>query len=410
MILLACLCSRGLAAQQSYTSAQLLSDFDDLWRGLRDHYAYFDRKETDWNGVRELYRPRVARLSSRGEFVGLLEKVLDELYDPHTSLNTNLDTSFRLVPSGLDLWAEWIRGRAVITQVRAGFSAEQSGLRAGMEIVSINGMPINDAVRRHLPQSLRVINDEAKSWALLAVLAGTHNQRRVIQVKDRRGVTAVYALDLPLQTTVDNYRHIPKVEWRFIQRRVGYIRINDLIAPSMVARFDDALENLRTSRGVVLDLRDVPGGGNTDIAEPILGRFVSRPAGYQQVVPLTAPAYVKTVAPRRWTYEGPTVVLVGRWTGSMGEGMAIGLDGMKRATVVGTRMAGLNGGIFSMRLLNTGIGVNYAGEKMNHINGSPRENFVPPVLVDLLNPRPGSVEDPILEAGYQHLMKETERR
>jgi carboxyl-terminal processing protease len=43
------------------------------------------------------------------------------------------------------------------------------------------------------------------------------------------------------------------------------------------------------------------------------------------------------------------VVLVGRWTASMGEGMAIGLDAMKRATIVGTRMAGLNGAVFDLQ-------------------------------------------------------------
>ncbi len=89
--------------------------------------------------------------------------------------------------------------------------------------------------------------------------------------------------------------------------------------------------------------------------------------------------------------------------------MAIGLDGMKRATVVGTRMAGLNGGIFSMRLPNTGIGVNYAGERLNHVNGSPRENFVPPVFVDWTDRHLDHVRDPILETGYQHLLKQIGR-
>jgi len=103
------------------------------------------------------------------------------------------------------------------------------------------------------------------------------------------------------------------------------------------------------------------------------------------------------------------VVLVNHWTGSMGEGMAIGLDGMHRATVVGTQMAGLNGGIFNLQLPNTGIGVNYAGEKLNHINGKPRENFVPPVSVNLMEKRWEHTQDPILEAGYQRLHKLTPR-
>ncbi len=89
----------------------------------------------------------------------------------------------------------------------------------------------------------------------------------------------------------------------------------------------------------------------------------------------------------------------------MGEGIAIGLDGMKRATIVGTRMAGLNGGIFNTELPHTKIGVTYAGERLNHINGTPRENFVPPVLVNLLDTRLSRFNDPILEVGYEKLNK-----
>ena len=52
-LLLACLfCPTG--AQQSFSQEQFASDFDYLWSSLRDNYAYFDKKETDWNKVREI--------------------------------------------------------------------------------------------------------------------------------------------------------------------------------------------------------------------------------------------------------------------------------------------------------------------------------------------------------------------
>jgi hypothetical protein len=85
----------------------------------------------------------------------------------------------------------------------------------------------------------------------------------------------------------------------------------------------------------------------------------------------------------------------------MGEGFVMGLDGMKRATFVGTEMAGLNGGIFSLELPQTKIVVNYPGEKLNHINGTPRENFVPPVFVNLTEGRSSRMKDPILSAGLK---------
>jgi C-terminal processing protease CtpA/Prc len=406
ILFIACLFHTSASAQQSFSREQFTSDFDYMWSTLRDNYAYFDKKETDWNKVRDLYRPMLTDVKSRSDFITLLERVLAELYDNHTSLNTNLRTSPRLVPTGLDLWAEWRNGRAVITQLRSGFSAEQAGLKVGMEIVSINGLPVEEAVAQRLPKSLRVINDDARNWALRAILAGTHDRRRFIAAKNRQGMMAVYQLDLPTQTTVDNYRYVPTVEWKMLPHQIGYIKVNDLIALEMVSQFDAALEGVRTSRGLVLDLRDIPKGGSTDVAEPIMGRLINHRMGYQQVVPRHEPKYIKEVSPRgAWTYQAPIVVLVNRWTASMGEGMAIGLDGMSRATIVGTRMAGLNGGIFNLELPQTKIGVTYAGERLNHINGTPRENFVPPVQVNLMDRRLSRFNDPIFEVGYKQLNK-----
>jgi carboxyl-terminal processing protease len=85
----------------------------------------------------------------------------------------------------------------------------------------------------------------------------------------------------------------------------------------------------------------------------------------------------------------------------MGEGIAVGLDGMKRATIVGTQMAGLNGGVFNLELPETKIGIAYPGERLNHINGTPRETFNPSVLVDLMDARVRRSFDPIFSAGYR---------
>jgi peptidase S41-like protein len=96
------------------------------------------------------------------------------------------------------------------------------------------------------------------------------------------------------------------------------------------------------------------------------------------------------------------VVLVGRWTASMGEGMAIGLDGMRRATLVGTRMAGLRGAVVTHTLPRHHFGFTFPFERLRHLDGTPREQFVPPVLVDELTAPQGEA-DPVLAAGLRVL-------
>jgi hypothetical protein len=101
------------------------------------------------------------------------------------------------------------------------------------------------------------------------------------------------------------------------------------------------------------------------------------------------------------------VALVDHWSASMAEGMAIGLDAMGRGTIVGTRMAGCNGGIDNFELPNTKIKMGYPGYKLLHVNGTPREDFVPPVLARL---DVEGTNDLILAQGLQTLKGLLERQ
>ncbi|HAC00436.1 MAG TPA: peptidase S41, partial [Brevundimonas sp.] len=75
-------------------------------------------------------------------------------------------------------------------------------------------------------------------------------------------------------------------------------------------------------------------------------------------------------------HDGPVVVRVGRWTGSMGEGLAIGLHA-QGARVVGRPMAGLLGAIYDLRLPNSGLVIKIPVERLYAVDGTPREQFRP---------------------------------
>ena len=399
----------GVAApppqQPALTRQQYEEDFDYLWQNISERYAYFDRRETDWTRVREIYRPRIGSVETRGDFVRLLETVLEELYDFHTHLNTNMPSSPRLVPSGADLWAEWRGERAIITEVRAGSRAERERLRAGMQIISLNGVAIDEAVRQRLGRSLRRADQEARNWALRALLAGRRNEQRRLEVADGATRRTVLIDDLPASALPGANTLL---DFRRMGRNIGYIRINNSLGNTeLIRQFDAALAALRDTRGLILDLRDTPSGGNTTVARGIMGRFISREMPYQKhSLPAEERVYgarrswLELVSPRgQFAYPAPLVALVNPWTGSMGEGIAIGLDGMRRATIVGTEMAGLIGATSQITLPRTRIGVSFPTEKLFHVNGTPREDFMPPVYVDLLNERNWRGTDRVLETG-----------
>ncbi|HEV2651816.1 MAG TPA: S41 family peptidase [Rhizomicrobium sp.] len=359
-------------------------------------YAYLRDRHIDLARLRQIYVAEEQAATDARAFLGVLEHFLAEFHDHHIEANTNNNRSPQLVPTGTDLWAVMRDGRAFIDQVRPDSPSSHAGVRIGDEVLTIGGVPVKAAIAAHAPRCLVTRDPEADDYTLRVLLAGTHDAHRAFTLRDRK-------IDLPPYVA-------PKSDALVTHRMIdgiGVIRIeNSLGEDGLVAAFDKTLADLSQARALILDLRDTQSGGNTEVAEPIMGRFITGRPGYQRVFD---PGPGKTFPEDswvRWVRErGPTVqqklaVLVNRWTGSMGEGMAIGFDGMKRGTVVGTRMAGLCGATDGITLPNSGIGVHFPTERLYHLDNTPREKWKPPVLVDLATAKG---DDPILTRALEVL-------
>lgn len=369
---------------------QAAAEFDVLWHAIRDEYAYFDQCGADWERVRATYRPRFLELAPSADSVPWLERVLDELHDAHVQLNYNTKSSWRLVPSGSDLRARFVADRVVIDAVRAGSAAEAAGFVPGLVVVSVDGLAIDVAIERRLGECQSRRAPDAHPWALQSVLAGRHDSTRRIEVEDDVG-RRVISIDESKRRKDD-----PRpLDYERHAEGIGVIAIHDSLGDdALVPAFDDALLALRDAPMLVLDLRDTPRGGNTTVARSILGRFVEREAPYQKHELVAEEraygvkrSWLELVSPRGpFAYRGRVIVLVGAWTGSMGEGLAIAFDGLERGTVVGSPMAGLKGAISRVSLGESGITASFPTEKLFHVDGTPRERFQPRVVVDLAAP------------------------
>lgn len=166
------------------------------------------------------------------------------------------------------------------------------------------------------------------------------------------------------------------------------IRFNNSLGDqATIADFDAAMASLPPTAPVLIDLTDTPSGGNTSVARAIMGWFVRRPRSYQ-VHRLPAEER-KTGVPRQWIeqvlprpgkwHSTLPLLRVGRWTGSMGEGLAIGFAALG-SRVEGTRMAQLRGAVYDLSLPSSGLGVKIPVERLYSVGGAPRENFVPSAI------------------------------
>jgi C-terminal processing protease CtpA/Prc len=395
--------ANSLLHAQKLSTKEYKEDFAYFWNTLREDYAYFDKKQTNWDAVKVYYERGLDTIKSNGDFTFFLEAVFRELYDDHASLNTNTPYSRRLVPSGTDVWAAFVKGKPLIIDVRKGFGAEKVGITPGMEVVAINDMAVEQAIAPFLPKVLKKENPEARNYALRVALAGDHKQPRKFTLQ-LNGKIADYYPDVP-QMLLENIQY-PSLLTSSIDKGIGYIKINNsLYNNELIPAFDSVMATLTHTKALILDMRETPSGGNTTVARAILSWFINKEQFYQKhELPAEERAYgvkrswVEMVSPRKGKYYSqPLVVLGDHWTGSVGEGITIAFDGLKRATVIGTRLAGLNGATYSYQLPNTKIGFSFPVEKLYHINGTPRELYTPTIEMDFTHISGNSSSDPLYE-------------
>ena len=369
----------------SYGQTRYQKDFEYYWNTINNNFSYFDSQKTNWKKVKDIYQPIADTISSSSSFLRFLETVNHEFYNGHISLNANLSSSSKLIPTGSDLWVIFKDKHFIISATRKGFNAELSGLKKGMIITQYNGIPIYDAVQHVLPKSVLNYDNRMFEYAANLVLAGTHDNKRKITVLTNDG-EKTYFPDSNINRLEFDKQSI--IEHKIISPGIGYIKVNNSLGNmELIKAFDSTLNLVWNTRGLILDLRETPSGGNTTVARAIMSRFIDKDMPYQKH---SLPgeerqfgvkrSWVEWVSPRQRIYKKKLVVLVNRWTGSMGEGLAIGFDGMKRAQIVGDKMAGLLGAIYSFNLPETKIGFSIPVEKLFHVNGLPREQFVPAIL------------------------------
>jgi carboxyl-terminal processing protease len=204
-----------------------------------------------------------------------------------------------------------------VIQVYRDTPAERAGVQKGDKILKVNGEDVTKLTTSEVAD--RVRGPEGTAVTIVFDRAGT-----------------------PRELTITRARFTtPLTDSRLESGDIAYVKITQLI--STVA--DDtaaAYRQMRTARGVILDLRDDP-GGELSVAVDVGSLFVkSGTLVYQtgrdgQKNPID-------VNPRRYLgITAPVVVLVNKNSASGSEIIAAGVRSNGAGTVIGTRSAGCVG-------------------------------------------------------------------
>ena len=332
-----------------------IESFDRVWSLINDHSWDPDFGGLDWQAVRDELRPRILEASTLPAAREVLRDMISRLQLSHFGIippELPEDPGDRATApavgsgggeTGLD--ARMIGGKALVTTVDEGSSADRLGVRTGWDILRIGDYDVVADLER-LDRELPDTPSKRVKMAAGMVIRVRSGVGEAVAITFRNGEGEVVDLTIPFgaprgrNALVGNFGHSRvRIDVRTIDERIGYIAVNKFLDPDYVmAKFNAGMESFLEGDGLILDLRGNSGGKDA-MAMEMLGWLAPRKwvAGRLRT---RGHEMEMTVQPRARTFEGPVVVLTDGLSGSSAEFVAAALQEIGRACVIGTRTKG----------------------------------------------------------------------
>jgi len=329
--------------------------FLELHHTLAREYPCFELKGIDWRAVGDELLARVRKVETDDQFGLLCLELVARLEDSHASLSKGT-RDLPQVP-----FARWDpgfaclideRGKPVVYYVDRGAPAEAAGVKPGMTVVSVDGIPAAEAIERSMRQLSRYVGYSSQRY--LRYQAARHFYRRMeegavsilemqepdghartFELPATRGVRYLPRLPVPMAGISDS----ANVSWTMLDGDVGYLYVRR-IRGDLIERLDRAVGELKDAKGLIVDVRGNSGGG-FDFARSHRNFAPDDPE-----------------EPDRPRFAGPMALVIDARCISAGEGWASWFIANGRARVFGEATAGassrkrtytLKNGFYSVR-------------------------------------------------------------
>lgn len=366
-------------AQASQSDRRLLG-LSRLWAGVKQNFVFMDRFRKNWDSIYVATIPQVLAAKDDEECTRIFQKMVAQLGDGHTYV-WGVTHDKQSIP----LRTRCLNGKVYVDAV-LGEDLQKSGIRRGMELLSINGEPVLEYGEKYIrpyvasstPQWTR--HQVYESGALFTCREG---DTLLLELKDGKRTLQVPAYAQPY-----TQQYQPTLELKMLKGKVAYLKIRNFMAQDFKKTFNELYPDILKSRALIIDIRDNGGGnsGNGDYILRHLTRDTIRTAAWS--TPMYLPAYVSWGYPPQWynvpagkmipfrdrtVYEKPIVLLVNAGTFSAAEDFCSVFRGMKRGKVLGVPTGGSTGNGVRLELIP---GKSYVNICSKHDLGADGTEFV----------------------------------
>jgi carboxyl-terminal processing protease len=335
--------------------------FEKVWKEVDEHYYDPEFGGVNWQEVHQRYLPLVQAAKDDKDFYSIVDRMTAELHDAHTRFSSPEQWENHKKHQGVSIGFRpgYVEGKVVVLDVFPDSNAAHAGIEPGMIVTALDGQPIADrlaeAAKTVLPSSTERVT---KLRILSNVFAGSLETPFAASLERAGG--SVYEVNFARQTLSME----PRVTAAKLSSGFGYIRFDEF-HPSLVKDFKTAVENLRTTPGLILDLRRNRGGVGATL-EAMANLFFDSKTLFERRMSrkqVTASerdghrseetqAFVGKSGGQ--IYSGPVVILVSEYSASATEVFSAGMQDSGRATLVGSQSCGCVLGITHDRVMKGG--------------------------------------------------------
>lgn len=246
------------ANTRSLSRADRIAVFEKVWRIINQDFYDPALNGVGWKGAYERYRPRIAEGKNDAEFYDLLDEMLAELKDSHTSFHRPMVYSGKKTrASNVGVSVFPVDGNLAVIAVDKNSEAAKAGVRVGMVVKTFDGRPVEErmeAVKQSLLRSVGIATDRMLIVLMSSLFfSGDVNAPVFVGFEAEDGRT----LEVKMQRLPSDAA--PTMMAQRLDSGLGYIRFKPW-APPNDKRFAEEVRKLIDAPGLIIDLRGNRGG------------------------------------------------------------------------------------------------------------------------------------------------------